>query len=160
VTILQKICVGFISVATEKFSMRNLAIPPSFLLPGTIVNAPMKGWFGLTRHFGIVSAKRGVDGMPIMIANAQDAGGPAEEVWAKFTEGNLHERAYYPSKLPPDQVLYNAYGMFGTRYNLLAWNCEHFVNACHGLRPHSRQVAGGLALAAVVGGIALAASRR
>jgi hypothetical protein len=140
--------------------MRNLAIPPNFLLPGTIVNAPMRGWLGLTRHFGIVTAKRGADGMPVMIANARAAGGPAEELWTKFTEGQLHERAYYPSKLPPEQVLTNAYGMFGTRYNLVSWNCEHFVNACHGLRPTSRQVAGGLALAAVVGGIALAAARR
>ena len=42
--------------------MRNLTIPPNFLLPGTIVNAPMKGWFGLTRHFAIVTDKRGADG--------------------------------------------------------------------------------------------------
>jgi hypothetical protein len=139
--------------------MPSLIIPPNFLLPGTIVNAPMKGWFGLTRHFGIISGKRGLDGMPVVIANARASGGPAEESWTRFTEGQPHERAYYPSKLPPDQVLYNAYGMFGTRYNLVSWNCEHFVNACHGLRPTSRQVTG-LALAAVVGGIALAAARR
>ena len=96
--------------------------------------------------------------MPIMIANARASGGPAEESWARFTEGQLHERAYYPSKLPPDQVLYNAYAMFGTRYNLVSWNCEHFVNACHGFRPISRQMTG-LALAAVMGGIAIAAAR-
>ncbi len=138
--------------------MRNLAIPPNFLLPGTIVNAPMKGWLGLTRHFGIVTNKRGADGLPVIGANSRASGGPAEEAWSKFTEGQAHERAYYPSALSPELVLYNAYGMFGTRYNLVSWNCEHFVNACHGLRPTSRQVTG-FALAAVMGGIALAAAR-
>ena len=74
--------------------MRNLTIPPNFLLPGTIVNAPMKGWFGLTRHFAIVTDKRGADGLPIVVANARASGGPAEELWTKFTEGQPHERAY------------------------------------------------------------------
>ena len=138
--------------------MRNMVIPPNFLLPGTIVNAPMKGWLGLTRHFGIVTKKRGSDGLPIVVANALASRGPAEELWTKFTEGQAHEQAYYPSKLPPELVLYNAYSMFGTRYNLISWNCEHFVNACHGLHPTSRQVTG-LALAAVIGGLAIAAAR-
>lgn len=137
--------------------MRDIIIPPGFLLPGTIVNAPMRGWW-LTRHFGIVSAKRGADGMPVMLANSQNRGGPGEESWAQFTEGNRHDRAYYPSSLAPEDVLANAYGLFGTRYNLMSWNCEHFVNASHGLRPTSRQVIGGIALAAVVGGLAIAAA--
>jgi hypothetical protein len=140
--------------------MRDLVIPPRNLLAGTIVNAPMKGWLGLTRHFAIVTSKRDADGMPIVIANSRGNGGPGEESWSRFTEGQLHERAYYPSRLAPEQVLYNAYAMFGTRYNLISWNCEHFVYACHGMRPASRQVAGGLAMAALVGGIALAAARR
>ena len=33
--------------------MPNAPVLPQHLLPGTVVNAPMKGWFGLTRHFGI-----------------------------------------------------------------------------------------------------------
>src|ERR1700689_1858042 len=140
-------------------SMRDLVIPPNNLLAGTIVNAPMKGWLGLTRHFAIMTNKRGSDGLPIVIANSRGNGGPAEESWTKFTEGQPHERAYYPSKLPPDLVLYNAYAMFGTRYNLISWNCEHFANACHGLRPTSRQVTG-FAPAAVIGGLAIAAARR
>src|SRR6201986_4426899 len=127
--------------------MRHLAIPPSFLLPGTIVNAPMRGWW-LTRHFGIVSAKRGADGMPVMLANSQNRGRPGEESWLQFTEGQRHDRAYYPSALSPDEVLANAYRLFDTRYNVVSWNCEHFVNASHGFRPISRQVIGGFALVA------------
>lgn len=142
--------------------MRN--IPPSFLLPGTVVTAPMLGWLGLTQHFAIVTNKRGADGMPVMVANSRSAGGPAEESWQKFTEGRaLHSAAYYPSALAPDLVLAQAYRLFGTRYHLLKWNCEHYVNACHGLPATSRQVGqakqAGLAVAAFVGGIALAAVR-
>jgi hypothetical protein len=143
-------------------AMRN--IPPSFLLPGTVVTAPMRNWLGLTQHFGIVTNQRGPDGMPVMVANSRSAGGPAEESWVKFTEGRAqHSGAYYPSALAPELVLANAYGMFGSRYHLLKWNCEHYVNACHGLPATSRQVGqvrqAGFAFVALVGGIALAAAR-
>ena len=137
-------------------------VPARFLLRGTIVTAPMKGWLGLTRHFGLVTHQRGADGMPVMVANSMASGGPAEESWDKFTEGKgLHTGAYYPSAREPDAVLANAYRLFGTRYHLLKWNCEHFVNVCHGLPAKSRQVgqAQQFAMAAIVGGIALAASR-
>jgi Lecithin retinol acyltransferase len=140
--------------------MRNL--PPSFLPPGAVVVAPMKGWLGLTQHFGIVTGLRGPDGMPLMLANSISNRGPGEESWDKFTEGKgVHINAYYPSNLPPDLVLGTAYRLFGTRYNLLKWNCEHYVNVCHGLPAKSRQVgqAQQFAFAAIVGGIALAASR-
>jgi hypothetical protein len=140
--------------------MRN--VPPRFLLPGTIVTAPMKGWLGLTQHFGIVTPKRGEDGMPVMVANSISNGGPGEEDWDKFTEGKrLLSGAYYPSSRPPDLVLERAYQLFGTRYHLLKWNCEHFANVCHGLPARSRQVgqAQQFAVAAIVGGLALAAAR-
>jgi Lecithin retinol acyltransferase len=140
--------------------MRNL--PAAFLPPGTIVVAPMKGWLGLTQHFGIVTALRGADGMPVVVANSISNRGPGEESWEKFTEGKgVHTAAYYPSALPPDLVLGTAYRLFGTPYHLLKWNCEHFVNVCHGLPARSRQVgqARQFAVAAIVGGLALAAAR-
>jgi hypothetical protein len=141
--------------------MTNPLIPPIFLLPGMIVAAPMKGWLGLTRHFALVTTKQGPDGLPVVVANSRNSGGPAEEQWNKFTEGQPHDRAYYPSALPPEAVLENAYRLFGTRYNLMSWNCEHFVNACHGLPATSKQIkqVRGFALAAFVGGLALAAAR-
>jgi hypothetical protein len=139
--------------------MRDL--PARFLPPGTIVTAPMKGWLGLTQHFGLVTHRRGPDGMPVMAANARTSGGPAEESWDKFTEGTGHHTsACYPSVLAPDAVLANAYRLFGTRYHLLKWNCEHYVNACHGLPAVSRQVGRAqFAFVALAGGIALAAAR-
>jgi hypothetical protein len=68
-------------------------------------------------------------------------------------------RSFYPSDLSPDIVLYNAYSMIGTRYNFLHWNCEHFANMCHGRPAQSHQIRGGLALAALIGGLAVAAAR-
>lgn len=133
-------------------------IAPQDLLPGTIVTVQMKGLFQLAHHFALVSDKTGADGMPRVVTNSGDFGGPAEQDWSAFVKGRRY-RAFYPSNLPPRTVLYNAYSMFGTRYHLLQWNCEHFANACHGRPAQSHQVRGGLALAALLGGIALAAAR-
>jgi hypothetical protein len=147
-------------LSCSEIAMRNL--PPQFLPPGTVVTSPMKDWFGLTRHYGLVTSLRGADGMPVMLANSISNGGPGEESWDKFTEGTgVHTGAFYPSSLPPDMVLGTGYRLFGTRYSLWKWNCEHFVNVCHGLPARSRQVgqAQQFAVAALVGGLALAAAR-
>ena len=94
----------------------------------------------------------------LVVANSSDFGGPGEQSWTEFVKGRSY-RSFYPSNLPPKTVLYNAYSMFGTRYNFVHWNCEHFANACHGRPAQSHQIRGGLAFAAVVGGIALAVAR-
>lgn len=138
--------------------MNNTPIPPQHLKPGTIVTVQMKGLFRLAHHFALVTDKRGEDGMPMVVTNSGDFGGPAEQDWKGFVKGRRY-RAFYPSNLPPGTVLYNAYSMFGTRYNFLHWNCEHFANACHGRPAQSHQIRGGLALAALMGGLMLAAAR-
>ena len=133
-------------------------IPPQRLMPGTVVTVQMKGLFKLAHHFALVSEKLGGDGMPIVVTNSGDFGGPGEQSWNAFVQGRSY-RAFYPSNLPSEKVLYNAYSMFGTRYNFLHWNCEHFANACHGRPAQSHQIRGGLVLAALMGGLALAAAR-
>ena len=129
---------------------------PLALRPGTIVTVQMKGIFKLAHHFALVTDKVGPDGLPMVIANSGESGGPGEQSWTNFVKGRFY-RAYYPSTLPPETVLYNAYAMVGTRYDLIHWNCEHFANACHGRPAHSHQVRGGLMLAAL--GLALIAAR-
>jgi hypothetical protein len=136
----------------------NAPIPPQKLVPGTIVTVQMKGLFALAHHFALVTNKIGADGYPIVVANSGDTGGPGEQLWSDFVQRRPY-RAFYPSTLPPEVVLYNAYSMFGTRYNFFHWNCEHFANSCHGRPAQSHQIRGGLALAAIVGGLALAAAR-
>jgi hypothetical protein len=131
---------------------------PHRLRPGTVVTVQMKGIFKLAHHFALVTDKTGPDGMPLVIANSGETGGPAEQSWTMFVKGRDY-RAYYPSTLPAETVLYNAYSMLGTRYDLIHWNCEHFANACHGKPAHSHQVRGGLMVAALMGGLALIAAR-
>jgi Lecithin retinol acyltransferase len=138
--------------------MNATPLPPQHLVPGTVVTVQMKGIFSLAHHFALVADKQGPDGLPMVVANSGETGGPGEMTWSEFVKGRSY-RAYYPSTLPPQTVLYNAYSMFGTRYSVLHWNCEHFANVCHGRPAHSHQVRGGLALAAIVGGLALAAAR-
>ncbi len=138
--------------------MNNTPIPPSHLVPGTVVTVQMKGLFKLAHHFALVTDKTGADGLPMVVANSGETGGPGEQLWNHFVKGRSY-RSFYPSNLPPSTVLYNAYSMFGTRYNFLHWNCEHFANACHGRPAQSHQVRSGVLLAAIMGGIALAAAR-
>ena len=138
--------------------MNSTPIPPRRLRPGTVVTVQMKGLFKLAHHFALVTDKIGPDGLPIVVANSGDIGGPGEQLWNEFVQGRSY-RSFYPSNLLPETVLYNAYSMLGTRYNFFHWNCEHFANACHGRPAQSHQLRGGLAFAAVVGGIAPVAAR-
>jgi len=138
--------------------MNSTRKSPRTLRPGTVVTVQMKGLFKIAHHFALVTDKTGDDGLPVVVANAIETGGPAEVRWSDFVQGREY-RAFYPSALPPQTVLYNAYAMFGTRYNLLRWNCEHFANTAHGRPGRSDQVRGGLALAALMGGMLLAAAR-
>jgi hypothetical protein len=140
------------------FTLNDTAIPAQRLIPGTVVTVQMKGLFKLAHHFALVTDKLGPDGMPIVVSNSGDTQGPAEFSWSDFVQGRQY-RSFYPSDLPPKTVLYNAYSMFETRYSFLHWNCEHFVNACHGKPAQSHQLRSGIAFLAIVGGLALAASR-
>jgi len=138
--------------------MTSTRVSPRHLRPGTVVTVQMKGLFALGHHFALVADKTGADGLPLVVTNSGVTGGPSEQSWREFVQGRAY-RAFYPSNLPPETVLYNAYAMFGTRYSLIHWNCEHFANACHGRPAQSHQLRGGLMLAALMGGLALAAAR-
>ena len=138
-------------------SMNSTPSSLQHLRPGTVVTVRMKGLFRLARHFALVTEKVCADGLPIVFANAIETGGPAEVRWNAFVQGRKFH-ATYPSALPPQTVLANAYALFGTRYSFLHWNCEHFANAAHGRFGRSDQIRGGLALAALMGGLLLAAA--
>ena len=131
---------------------------PFALRPGTIVTVRIKGLFKLARHFALVTGKLGDDGLPMVVSNAIQTRGPAEVRWTDFLQGRRYS-AFYPSTLPPQTVLANAYALFGTRYHLLRWNCEHFANAAHGRPGRSDQVRGGVVLAAFMSGLMLAVAR-
>ena len=138
--------------------MNQRRVSPRDLIPGTIVTVQMKGLFSLAHHFALVTDKIGMDGLPAVLSNSGELGGPGEQTWSAFVKGRPY-RAFYPSNLSSERVLYNAYSMFETRYSFWHWNCEHFANACHGRPAQSHQVRGGLVLAAMMGGLALVAAR-
>jgi len=90
----------------------------------------------------------------MVISHSAHYGGVAEESWDQFAGDLPWMNEGYPSSLSPWQVLHRARSS-GKPYNVFAWNCEHFVNDCHGLRPTSPQMAATLLCAAV--GIVVAA---
>ena len=81
-------------------SVNNTRIPPQQLVPGTIVTVQMKGLFKLAHHFALVSEKLGDDGLPMVVTNSGDFGGPGEQPWDDFVQGRSY-RSFYPSNLPP-----------------------------------------------------------
>jgi hypothetical protein len=90
-------------------------------------------------HVGIVS-DRNSGGMPMVISNSFRAGGVAEEPLSVFQGGYPLVSVAQPTVLPSWHILSRARQMLGTRWNLLSWNCEHFVYWAHGLEPKSPQL--------------------
>jgi hypothetical protein len=107
----------------------------SYLIPGTVVSVAI----GPIKHFGIISDRQGLQG-PFIISCSQRTGCVAEEAAQAFANGgniNIHG---YPSQLNSYQVLQRARSKLGTKYDLLKWNCEHFVRWTHNLKAESPQL--------------------
>lgn len=113
------------------------------LMPGTVISVDM----GLYDHIGIVTDQY-VNGVPAVISNSLKNGGVSEESLADFTGGHLVSTVGYLGNLPVRQVLQRARSKIGTKWDLLLWNCEHFVRWAHGLNPASPQVRRGFMLLA------------
>ena len=109
------------------------------------------------RHMGIVSDVVGYDGKRMIISNSLRAGGIAEEPWDIFSSGCEVRNDGYLGVLSPLQVLYRARFSQRRKYDALTWNCENFVNYCHGVPATSSQVAATL-LFALAGTALLAAN--
>lgn len=63
-----------------------------------------------------------------------------EEPMSIFRQGNSVEPRDFPPALPVREVLVRARGKLGQRYDLLNWNCEHFVYDSFGLVKQSPQL--------------------
>ena len=94
---------------------------------------------GLVTHIGIVSDRQ-ADGVPMVISNSLRVGGVAEEPLSVFQGSYPLVTVAQPAVLPAWYVLSRARQMLGTRWNLLTWNCEHFVFWTHGLESKSPQL--------------------
>lgn len=124
----------------------NVVIP-THARPGTIVSCQALPFF---RHKGLVS-DRFFDGKPMVLSNSARSGCVAEEPWGVFAAQQSVEVDGYPSHFDPRAVLQIARSKIGTKYDLLSWNCEHFVTFAHGCRPHSSQLALVTVLALIAG---------
>lgn len=119
--------------------------------PGAVVSVRVLGPF---RHVGIVT-DRWRNGMPMVISNSRRRGCVTEESWAEFTQGNPERVDATPSCLPATEVLANARRELGRRYDILKFNCEHFVRRAHGVAEESPQLQAVVVAACLVVGFCL-----
>lgn len=105
------------------------------LIPGTVVTID----YGFYKHVGLIT-DRTMNGMPMIISNSFRKGGVFEESWEEFSCGKKTKISGYPGSLFPHEVLSRARSKIGAGWNLLTWNCEHFVNWSHGMKTRSPQL--------------------
>lgn len=102
-----------------------------FFKPGTVVGVSTAP---LITHVGIAT------GQGTVITNSKSSGCVCEQSVEEFAAGKLLKIVGYPGNLEAAKVIRRAKSLIGTRYNLLNFNCEHFVRWAHGLRPASAQI--------------------
>jgi len=110
---------------------------PSCCVPSTVVGV----WVGPFLHVGIVSDHRSFNGLPYVISNSARAGHGAEEPWDVFSGGRIvYQVDGLESALPWPVVLTRARNVLCKKWDLLGWNCEHFVREALGIRVESPQL--------------------
>ncbi len=108
------------------------------LQPGTVIEVD----YPIFKHYAIVS-DRFIDGLPTLIALSRRTGRVTEEPWTRATAKRRFEISPIAGDLPGDTVVSRARFWMQqgiVRYNLLTFNCEHFVRLAHGLPVESVQV--------------------
>lgn len=109
------------------------------LAPGAVIGVRL----GLITHVGIVT-DRHVDGQPMVISNSLRSGRVEEEPLRVFQGAFPLVPVTQPAAMPVGEVLSRARQKLGTRWDLLSWNCEHFVHWAFGQGPKSPQLRAGL----------------
>lgn len=114
--------------------------------------------FPFYRHRGIVTGADSL-GRPLVTANSAKRGGVCEEPLADFLEGSTYRLIEVPSFEQVPMILVRAKQKLGTRYSLVDWNCDHFVEWAMGREVKSDQLRGWVAVASLVLVAGLAAGR-
>lgn len=113
---------GVRTSASRQATLRQLA-------PGVIVAV----WVAPVWHEGIVSDRRGEDGLPLVISCSRRAGKACEEPWTTFAPADCAIAVVgYLSRLAPRTVLARARAGLGRPWTPTR-NCEHFARSCHGV---------------------------
>jgi hypothetical protein len=98
-----------------------------------IVSVP---WYGF-RHRGISVTFPG--GWRCIYANSPGSG-VVRQTLQEFALGRRIETSPISSRLSPHEIVRRAESLLGKPYNLLTWNCDHFVRAAVGHEPESQQL--------------------
>lgn len=120
------------------------------LQPGDVVLVAV----GPVHHVGIVT-DRLAHGEPFVISNSRRAGGVREGPLSVFSQGKPVFTQELSSSLPLEEVLFRARSRLGDAWDLIGWNCEHFVRHALGLPTKSPQLRVGLVACAVGLGLLL-----
>lgn len=107
-----------------------------FLSPATVIEVDC----GLYKHAALVTDVFGADGFPTVIHNSMCFGGVQETTWAECVQNRTYTIAWSADTLTAPFVLIRARSAIGSRYNLLTFNCDHFIRWVFGLRPESPQL--------------------
>ena len=119
----------------------NVDLNPTTLVPGTIIAVK----YPMYKHFAIVSDRNYVKNsayMPMLISLSHRTGTVKEEPWDIVVGDKSIELSSIAGQYSSSQVLSRARICMNQnmRYNLLYFNCEHFVRYTHGLPIESIQV--------------------
>jgi len=118
-------------------------------IAGTVVSVPII--LGL-RHHGIVS-DRWQDGKPMVISGSNRMGCVVEESWDAFDPSGMSRIEEFCGPITGVSAVIRARAKLGSKYSLVAWNCDHVVHHAVGLEPKSPQ----LAISCLIGGVILVA---
>ena len=121
--------------------MQNNTTMTESLRPGDVIAVHHH----LYKHFAIVSdqnsAFQGIS-MPNLISLSSRTGTVREEPWHVVVENKVVTKSSISSRKPRNSVLSRARSciLLDIQYDLLSFNCEHFVRFAHGLPIESIQV--------------------
>lgn len=95
------------------------------LKPGSLVVTN----FGVYQHWSIVSDRIDNNKKPYLISASRRTGTVKEELWDTVTQGNKTEVVTSSEKLNTKAILSRAKAKIDSwKYDVIARNCEHFVN--------------------------------
>lgn len=112
-----------------------------------IVSVPL---WGFIRHHGL---KVTIPGYKAFVYSNAPGFGVTRQSVAEFAGGRVVTSSPAITQLNPSQVVARAERLLGRRYDLLSWNCDHFVASALGRKSESVQLRG--VLAVLVGVFAL-----
>ena len=116
---------------------------------------------GLYQHWALLSDKT-KDGKPMLISNTWRNGTVMEEPWDQVIGNRRYELHNIHTTLSPSLILARARTYIGSvKYNLLQYNCEHFVHEAISGAARSAQVTQALTIGGLmVGALYLVSKNR